>query len=82
MFEKLLIKVIRGFVGYFSNLISVFPLEYHCKCIDDDSASGVNDCFELGNLLTAQFTKVLGEYLVRPETRIMVYRRTATECSG
>ena len=39
MFETLLIKAIRGFLSYFSNPVSEFPLTYHSELIDEDSAS-------------------------------------------
>jgi hypothetical protein len=40
MFETLLINAIRGFLSYFSNPVSEYPLTYHSELIDEDSASG------------------------------------------
>ena len=37
MLETLLIKPIRGFLNYFSNLVTGFPSTYHSAFIDEDS---------------------------------------------
>jgi hypothetical protein len=37
MFEMPLIKAIRGFLSYFSNPVSGFPLTYCSELIDEDS---------------------------------------------
>jgi hypothetical protein len=44
MFETLLIKPIRGFLSYFSNPMSEFPLAYQSELIDEayeDRGKGV-----------------------------------------
>ena len=38
MFETLLIKAIRWFLGYFSNPVSEIPFTYHGELINEDSA--------------------------------------------
>ena len=41
MFEKSLIKAIRGFLSYFSNPVSEISLTYRSELIDEDSVLGL-----------------------------------------